>query len=828
MDEESFECPICGAELEEGIEECPECGEPLIDEESFECPICGAELEEGIDECPECGEFFTDDKDKKKAVDRLMEISGLGKQRAIKLYEEGFENPEDILERGMEGIAGIDQIGVRTAEKIIDGAEQLVEKEGKDEEEVQKEFDEKEEISESEELTDKSEDEVVESITEDIKTTVEEDLEEKPKRVIIGENISKNLGDFIPILSAFLIPVFLLLLVASELMVTLLDYTSIYPAQSIYYLTPSPFVVSSWFASLVFSFLIVLALFVTTWIGFKFGSVPSLKLDKNMIFFSGLFSLIISVSLISHLYHSQIYSGIVLTIILLVLSLFMLISQFEILRKKNISFPKVIEKKACFECGGVMALELENCPRCGVEISVLEESISPKEDDWSLTLSSLTNKFRKEQKYVEEETISDIQEVPKSPEKEPEAIEEMPEQPEEEVTEPAKDIPPEPPELEGEEPGEGGRIFRPISKVADSIREGWSSTVSFLQRKLSRGSEEEGTVGEKGVCPSCHAVISAESEECPECGEELEPATERLEDEEVLDSKLKDLERSLEKVEEEETETSELVCSKCGAELEESVDECPECGEPLESEEDKAIEKLTEISGVGKSRAKKLYEEGFESPEDILEGGIRGLAGIDQIGIRRAERLIDEAEKLIEEKSSREKSEEEKETIEAEDLEEKIPESEGGITKTFSDIGDSVRKKLSSSSSFLQEKFRKLTKIIKNLKPSKKEEFEEIKEIEGVEEKTEEEEEVKDEEEIEEVPVDERDHSFHSFSPQTYEIEEGEKFDEETEEIVFVCPICDAELEGDVDECPECGTVFIEEEEEAEEEGIVEEVLKED
>ncbi|MFW5946549.1 MAG: double zinc ribbon domain-containing protein, partial [Candidatus Natronoplasma sp.] len=44
-----------------------------------------------------------------------------------------------------------------------------------------------------------------------------------------------------------------------------------------------------------------------------------------------------------------------------------------------------------------------------------------------------------------------------------------------------------------------------------------------------------------------------------------------------------------------------------------------------------------------------------------------------------------------------------------------------------------------------------------------------------------------------------------------------EEVEDETEAVVFVCPICDAELEEDVDECPECGTVFVEEEEELEE-----------
>ncbi len=90
-----------------------------------------------------------------------------------------------------------------------------------------------------------------------------------------------------------------------------------------------------------------------------------------------------------------------------------------------------------------------------------------------------------------------------------------------------------------------------------------------LQKELEELEEE---IEEEGICPTCGAVIPIDADECPECGEELEPPEEFEEEfeegeEEILVSK---------------------NCPICGAELPDEVDECPECGEPLgeEGEED--------------------------------------------------------------------------------------------------------------------------------------------------------------------------------------------------------------------------------------------------
>jgi len=786
-EEEIDECPVCGAKLDEGAKECPECGEPLIEEEGFECPVCGSELEEEAAECPECGESFIEDEEKKKTIEQLTDIPGLGTERAKKLYEEGFKDPRDVLDEGMEGLAGIDQVGVSTAEKILDGAEELLEERTEEEEDEETEesivepIEEPtggtEELEEPIEATEEEETEeelgVVESITEDFVDISEEGTEEekeegKPKRVIIGDDIRENLGDLIPILASFLIPFFLLILAGSELVLSLLDYTSVYPAQPLYYFTPFPYIVPSWIASLIFSFLIVVGLFITTWKGFIFSSLPSLKIDKNMIFLSAIFSAVITLSLGLHIYYQEIYLGILLTIIILALSLFMLVNQLALLIKRNTSFPKIEEKKGCPECGEVMSLDIENCPWCDAKVAVLEAKLSMvDEETWSISFSSVKDRFGGAIKNLREKTIFE---------------------------------------------------------------------------------EGEKEIVEEGICPTCRSVIPSDSEECPECGEELEQPEKELEKEEFVESELKDLEEELK---EEEVEEVSFVCPRCEAEIKEEATECPECGESLteEDEKDKAIDQLTEISGLGESKATKLYEEGFRDIEDILEGGMEGLASIDQIGVRTAEKILDEAEELIEEKMIEEEPEEgldeELEDEREENIEESEEEVEGekaGFTQNFADIADSIRDKLSSSMSLIQKQFSKLPKKIKNLKSSKEEEFEKIEEIEGEEEKEtvdEETEEEEKEEEKERVEDEKKSSSFHSYSSRPFKTDEDEieeETGEESEADSFICPICDADLKEDVDKCPECGTVFVEEGEEEEseemreedEEGIVEGVLRED
>ena len=49
------ECPRCGAMVSDKAKKCVHCGEVLIPEEKKYCMECGAELIEGMSECPNCG-----------------------------------------------------------------------------------------------------------------------------------------------------------------------------------------------------------------------------------------------------------------------------------------------------------------------------------------------------------------------------------------------------------------------------------------------------------------------------------------------------------------------------------------------------------------------------------------------------------------------------------------------------------------------------------------------------------------------------------------------------------------------------------------------------
>lgn len=45
--------------------------------------------------------------DKKRSIEELTNISGVGRKRAMKLYENGLETPEHTVEKGLESLAGI-------------------------------------------------------------------------------------------------------------------------------------------------------------------------------------------------------------------------------------------------------------------------------------------------------------------------------------------------------------------------------------------------------------------------------------------------------------------------------------------------------------------------------------------------------------------------------------------------------------------------------------------------------------------------------------------------------------------------------------------------
>lgn len=342
MEEKNFsECPICGAEVEEGATECPDCGEPLGEEKELECPICGAEAEEGATECPECGQPLGEEEEELECPICGAEVE----ESATKCPECGEPLKEDELNEFIEEL-----------------------------------------------------EEFKRSISEGPKT-----IFRKPRKVI--KEYRKDIEDILPLFSSFLIPIFLMTFVGLEFIITLLGYPIVYPARSVYYLTPLPFFESSWISSLTLSFVVSVCLFVTSWRGYRFRSESGVDISKYMISLSVVFSVIISASIILHIYYSQGYSGIVLTFFLLALILFLLITQLELLRKKETVFPRVEEKKICPNCNERMSLDIERCPNCDTGIGGAVTKEQPEEDKGIVEeeLAEIEEEESKEKSGKEEE-----------------------------------------------------------------------------------------------------------------------------------------------------------------------------------------------------------------------------------------------------------------------------------------------------------------------------------------------------------------------------------------------------------------------------------------
>lgn len=116
--------------------------------------------------------------DKKEAIQRLKQISSVGEKRAENLYEQGFESPEDIIKRGLGGLAEVPQIGFQTAKKILDDTKKVVsEEKGVDEEEIGDLVGEMEELEKS--LSD--EEKEVSDVVDEGEEIEEKDLEKSPQ-----------------------------------------------------------------------------------------------------------------------------------------------------------------------------------------------------------------------------------------------------------------------------------------------------------------------------------------------------------------------------------------------------------------------------------------------------------------------------------------------------------------------------------------------------------------------------------------------------------------------------------------------------------------------
>ncbi|UCE75127.1 MAG: zinc ribbon domain-containing protein [Methanomassiliicoccales archaeon] len=79
------------------------------------------------------------------------------------------------------------------------------------------------------------------------------------------------------------------------------------------------------------------------------------------------------------------------------------------------------------------------------------------------------------------------------------------------------------------------------------------------------------------TCTSCNAVVSADANFCPKCGEEFEG----IEDEEEEKEGEKKEEKEVKEEEKEEVK-EEFTCTECGATVDAQATSCPSCGEDFE------------------------------------------------------------------------------------------------------------------------------------------------------------------------------------------------------------------------------------------------------
>lgn len=89
-------------------------------------------------------------------------------------------------------------------------------------------------------------------------------------------------------------------------------------------------------------------------------------------------------------------------------------------------------------------------------------------------------------------------------------------------------------EIEGseEKSAEESKNSRSFRGIATSIRDSWSSMISFFSNMLEKERPKQGTISEKEEfleiqeCPKCGSEISTERDFCPECEEPLEQVSE--------------------------------------------------------------------------------------------------------------------------------------------------------------------------------------------------------------------------------------------------------------------------------------------------------------
>jgi tetratricopeptide (TPR) repeat protein len=254
-----------------------------------------------------------------------------------------------------------------------------------------------------------------------------------------------------------------------------------------------------------------------------------------------------------------------------------------------------------------------------------------------------------EEPEMEVEEPPEVIEEPKEVEEPEIKVEQPPEVLEEpkEVEEPEIKVeqPPEvleePKEVEEPEMEEGkesmAEILGELGKISDAQKDE-QEPLDDVQDEISEVSQEIEEKEEEGsadlyMCPSCGSFVSPSATICEQCGYDFEEE-EELEEEEQLGEPESEV---IEQIVEAEVKEPEKI---------EKDKDIPKKEKKIKKpSKNEVIEKFTQISGVGASKAETLYKAGYTSYKLLRKSKISDLGNVKGIGKNLAKNIKDQLKK---------------------------------------------------------------------------------------------------------------------------------------------------------------------------------------